>query len=58
MTNVDLEALLHERIVMDIGQLSAENLRWLRKEVKARRVQTMMIYQRYPLPKRGYWIAE
>jgi hypothetical protein len=58
MSNEELERLLNERIVVDIGQLSDENKRWLRRQVKTRRVETMMIYQRYPQPKRGYWIVD
>jgi hypothetical protein len=57
MTNAELQTLLGERIVFDIGQLSDENKRWLRREVKARRVQTDWNYQRYPQGKRMYWIA-
>lgn len=53
-----MKALVHERIVMDLGQFTPDAAKWLRKEVKAGRVQTMMIYQRFPVPKRGYWVAD
>lgn len=58
MTDDEMKQSLSERITYDIGQFTKEQLRWLRREVKARRVQTMMIYQRFPIPKRGYWIAD
>ncbi len=57
MTDEELRQSVNDRITYDIGQFTKEQLRWLRKEVKAGRIQTMMIYQRFPIPKRGYWIA-
>jgi len=53
-----LKTLLAGRIVFDIGQFTPEAAKWLRKEVKAKRVQTMLNYQRYPNGKRMYWIPE
>lgn len=55
---VQLQALLAERIVFDIGQIAPDASKWLRKEVKAGRVQSMMNYQRYPQGKRMYWTVE
>lgn len=53
-----LKSLLQERIVFDIGQFSQEAAKWLRREVKAGRVQQTWNTQRYPQGKFMYWIVE
>jgi len=58
MANEELCALLKERIVFDIGQLSKENLKWLAREVRKGRVQKSWNCQRYPQGKNMYWIAD
>jgi len=58
MTDDELKQSLNERITYDIGQFTKEQLRWLRRGVKVGTIQSMMIYQRFPIPKRGYWIAD
>lgn len=57
MNNLELEKLLNERIVFDLGQFSEENAKWLKKEVRAGRVQKTWNTQRYPEGKNMYWIV-
>lgn len=52
-----LKALLTERIVFDLGQFTPEAAKWLRKEVKARRVQKLWNTQRHREGKFMYWIV-
>jgi hypothetical protein len=57
-TPEQLTALLRERIVFDIGQISKPMKRWLDRQVRKGAVQSTIIYNHFPRPKRGYWIVK